>query len=211
VTQRVSASATARNVLGPLLRLGYRVEVTGGHRVPARGPLLAVAPHEGFLDASLLATALPRPVDVLVDAGPWAARVPGRIVVDPADPGSALRSAVARLIAGGAVGAWAGDGMERAAGYLATRSGCPVLPVAVLGGGGQHPTDPPPWRSRIHVVVGDPFVPDVPVDPHARRGIVQVAEQIRQHVADHVVVARTRTGRGVGLGPVGAGPDNGAL
>ena len=212
----MSASATARNLVSPVLRWGYRVRVSGAHQCPRRGPLLVVAQHEGFLDAALIASALPRPVDVLVDPGALASiagRIPGRILITPDDPGHGLRIAVGRLAAGGAVGAWSGSGREVAAGYLASRVPAPILPVAVFGGGGRHATDPPPLRSRIAVVIGAPFTVAPHGDPLARATVRRLAEAIRQQVADHAAAARVRAGRadGVALGPGEPAQDKGRL
>ena len=222
----MSASATARNLVAPALRWGYRLRIHGAHPCPRRGQLLVVAPRLGFLDPTVIATCLPRPVEVLVDPGALTtlgARIPGRIVVDASDPGDALRDARDRLSDGVAVGAWSGGGLERAAGYLALRSSAPVLPVAVLGGSGRHSGDPPSWRAVIDVVVGEAFtLEDLPssgprstgsADPYARSAVVGAAELIRQRIADHLAAARVRTGRldGVALGPLGVAPDNGAL
>lgn len=217
----MSASATARNLVAPALRWGYRLRVHGAHLCPRRGPLLVVAPHLGFLDPTVIATCLPRPVEVLVDPGALTtlgARIPGRIVLDSSDPGEALRDARGRLSDGAAVGAWSGGGLERAAGYLALRSSAPVLPVAVLGASGRHAGDPPSWRAAIDVVVGESFTLEglpssVPADPFARSAVLGAAELIRQRIADHLAAARVRTGRldGVALDPRGVAPDNGAL
>lgn len=212
----MNASATARNLVAPMLRVGYRVRVSGAHHCPRRGALLVVAQHEGFWDATLIASALPRPVEVLVDPGALpgvTARIPGRILVDPADPSLAMRTAASRLREGGAVGAWSGDGREVAAGYLASRVVAPILPVAVLGGGGHHAADPPRLRSRVEIVLGEPFQMRPQGDPLSRASVLLVAEGIRQHVADHAAFARVRAGRadGVALEPGGPAPDNGAL
>lgn len=212
----MSATATARNLLAPILRAGYRVRVSGGHDCPRRGPLLVVAERQGLLDAALIATSLVRPVDVLVDPGAvglLTARTPGRVVVDPMSPLAGLHRATDLLRAGSAVGAWSGERHETAAGYLQVRSQCSVLPVAIFGSHGQRPTDPPPWRAVIDIVVGTPFLPETAGDPSARSTVLRVAEVIRQRVADHTTAARRRTGRadGVGLRPAGADPDNDRL
>lgn len=212
----MSAAATTRNLIAPLVRWGYRLRVHGAHRCPRRGPLLIVAPLRGFLDPTIIATCLPRPVDVLVDPGGLSAlggQIPGRIVVHPDDPGPGLREAVAVLQGGGAVGAWVGEGHERGAGLLIARTGATVLPVFVLGGSGRHPGDPPRWRARIDVVVGEPWSVRAPADPLSRADILSTAEVIRQRVVDHATLAGRRLGTddGVGLpGPQDA-PDNGAL
>lgn len=217
----MNASATARNLVAPLVRWGYRLRVQGSHLCPRRGPLLVVAPHLGFLDPTVIATCLPRPVEVLVDPGALTtvgARIPGRIVVPEDEPVSALHVACRRLCDGAAVGAWTGDGRAAAAGYLALRSAAPILPVAVFGGSGRHPGDPPRWRATLDVYVGEPFwlpaaADSEPLDPLARSTVLRAAELIRQRVADHAEAAAVRAGRydGVALTRDGLAPDNGAL
>jgi 1-acyl-sn-glycerol-3-phosphate acyltransferase len=210
----VSLAATTRNLVGPVMRLGYRLHVHGAHRCPRRGPVLVVAPYRGFWDATVIATCLPRPVEVLIAPGGLAAvggRLPGRIVVAEDDPGPGLRAARAVLGAGGAVGAWAGDGLEHAAGFLAAHSSAAVLPVVVIGGSGAHPGDPPAWRSRIDVVVGEPWTPESVPDPLSRRDVATVGEAIRQRVADLAEHAMARTGHrdGVALALPEVAPENG--
>lgn len=216
----MNASATVRNLVAPMLRAGYRVRVQGAHLCPPRGALLVVAPHQGFLDPAIIATCLPRPIEVLVDPGALStlgARIPGRIVVPEQDPGVALSEARRRLDQGAAVGAWSGQGFT-AAGYLAVRSEAAILPVVVFGGSGRHPGDPPSLRSRIDVYVGEPFsLPpggeDARPDPLARSTALTAAELIRQRVADHAEASGVRAGRsdGVALTPPGGAPDNGML
>lgn len=211
----MNSTATARNLVGPLVRLGYRVRVLGAHHCPRRGAVLVAAPYLGVVDPTVIATCLPRPVDVLVDPGALTAlgaRLPGRIVVAEDQPETGMHLALEVLGVGGAVGTWCGDGLESAAGYLAVRSGAPILPVAVLGGSGSHPGDPPAWRSRIDVVVGPTFTVGTPVDPFTRAAAREAGEFIRQRVTDHLWAARVRTGRsdGVVVDPAGPTQDNGA-
>jgi 1-acyl-sn-glycerol-3-phosphate acyltransferase len=211
----MNSTATARNLVGPLVRLGYRVRISGTHHCPRRGAVIVAAPYLGVVDPSVIATCLPRPVDVLVDVGAlsaFGARLPGRITITEAEPETGMRLARDVLDAGGAVGAWCGDGREGAAGYLAVRVGAPILPVAVLGGSGGHPGDPPAWRSRVDVVVGPAFTVDTPDDPWTRASARDAGEVIRQRVADHLRAALVRTGRtdGVAVDPAGPAQDNGA-
>lgn len=211
----MSITATARNVVAPVLRWGYRLRVHGAHRCPRRGPLIVAAPHHGFLDATVIATCLPRPVDVLVDPGGLAAvggKVPGRVVVDVADPGPGLRQAVDRVEAGGAVGVWVGEGNERAAGYVLAHTGATVLPVVVLGGSGRHTGDLPRWRARVDVVVGEPIRLSAPADPMSRAEVLLLAEAVRQCATDHADAARLRMGYVDGVGVEGRidTTDNGA-
>jgi 1-acyl-sn-glycerol-3-phosphate acyltransferase len=211
----VNLTATTRNLVGPALRWGYRIRVHGAHHCPRRGALLVVAPALGFWDATVIATCLPRPVDVLIAPGGLTAlggRLPGRVVVADDDPGPGLRTAREILRSGAAVGAWAGGGLERAAGLLASWTSAPVLPIVVLGGSGAHAGDPPSWRSPIDVVVAEPWTPSPPGDPLSRSEVIRVAEEIRQRSVDHAQAAAVRMGRvdGVALGLESGAPDNGA-
>lgn len=209
---KFSAVATTRNLLGPLVRTAYRIYVSGAHHVPARGGLLLIANHPGIADATLLAAAAPRPVRVVSEAGAlggaWSmlSVATGRIVVS-GDEGAptALRQAIAAIADGEAVGMFPEgplpsiDEPHRAASlgpaYVQVRTGAVVVPVALLGSHGRRPTDPPAPRSAVDVVFGEPFGLPAPADPLSRAAIVDVAETMRQRLADHVMTARARTGR----------------
>jgi len=210
-----SGVATTRNLLGPLVRAAFRVHVTGAHYLPSHGGVLLIANHPGIADATILTAAAPRPVRVVSEAGAlagaWTAlsAATGRIVVGEEDDAfDALRTAVEAVAAGDAVGMFpegrlpSVDEPHRVAAmgaaYVQVRTGVPVVPVALLGTHGRRPTDPPAPRALIDVVFGQAFRLPAPADPLARGSIVDVAELLRQHLADHVATARARSGR-VGL------------
>ena len=50
-------------------------------------------------------------------------------------------------------------------------------------------------RDDVDVVFGEAFRLPAPADPLSRAAIVDVAESLRQRLADHVTTARARTGR----------------
>jgi len=218
--------ASARNLLGPVVRAAYRVRVAGAHLVPREGGVLLLSTYAGITDPTLLATNLTRPVAVLVGEGstPVGLRSAlGRIVVSEQAPGAGLREAAALLDNGHAVAVFpegcAADGPEHGgfaagAAYLQARTGVPVVPVAIAGSTGPRPTDPPRPRSIIDIVVGEPLRMAPVADPLVRSEVVAVAEQLRQHFSDHVREARLRTGRlrgGLPNTAEGSGGHNGAL
>ena len=142
-------------------------------RCPTTGPLVMAANHVGWLDGPLLAISSPRPVHALTKqemfAGPLGLllRASGQIELDRFHVDvAAIRSAVATLRAGHAVGVFpegtrgAGDMTSPRAGaaYLALVSGAPVVPVSFLGtrmpGGADGSI--PPRGSRIAMTFGDP-------------------------------------------------------
>ncbi|MBM3689834.1 MAG: hypothetical protein FJW80_09330 [Actinobacteria bacterium] len=208
---KVSAAATTRNLLGPLVRMAYRVNVIGAHHVPARGGLLLVANHPGIADATFLGVASPRPVRVLIEAGAFApvwsalSRSIGRIVVADDDQAAGVRDAVTLVGGGEAVAMFPEGGLPSVdhpgrvaslgAAYVQVTTGVPVVPVALLGSHGRRPTDPPPVRATVDVIFGVPFTPQPVSDPCVRATVVDVAEVLRQCLADHVMTATHRTGR----------------
>lgn len=209
---RISWPASVRNVVGPVLRRAYRVRVTGAHRVPRSGGVLLVANHDGLIDATVLATCGPRPVQVVTEPGTlgdaWArlAAVSGRIVLPEGAPQPALRSAVAAARRGDAVGMFPEGPLPEAAApglrptgpgaaYVQARSGVPIVCVALLGTHGSRPTDPPPPGAEIDLVFGQAFLPEPPEDPFRASALQDLAERIRQRLADHVAEASARTGR----------------
>jgi len=220
---RSAPGASARNLVGPLLRATYRIRVTGAHHLPVTGGVLVMATGEGVLDPALLATSLRRPIAVMVGRGappgPLGHAL-GRISVKDDEPGAALRQAVEELRNAGAVGCFPlglpgerdplADPLEFATGtaYLQVQSGVPVVPVAMFGSRGRRTADPPRPRSMIDLVVGPAIIPPPPADPLRRSEIVAVAELLRQTLADHGAEARARTAHGTGSGADG---HNGAL
>lgn len=206
-----SGAAHARNLVGLALRAAYRIRVHGLHRVPLDGPLLLVANHTGPLDGPVLLGTAPRPVHVVDDVSAWppvvarAARAGGAIPTgrDPLGR-DALAAAVAALadpdravavFPEGVPGPGDARQVRPGVGYLVARTGVAVLPVAVLGGRGRNPVDPPRPRSVVEVVYGDPVVIPVAGDPRRRRVCGVAAEAVRQLLADHVAAAVARTGR----------------
>ena len=209
--------ASARNLLGPLVRSTYRVRVAGGHSVPRQGGVLVLSTYSGIFDSMILATNLTRPVAVLVGEGgvpPTWRQAIGRIVVPAERPGEALREAVGLLRSGHAVAMFpegcAGAGGEFGAGaaYLQARTGVPVVPVALIGSAGSRSTDPPRPRSTIDVLVGESFTPPAVKDSARRAEVAAIAEQMRQRFTDHVRHSRSRAGQSVSGGTTG---HNGAL
>lgn len=158
--------ALARVVVGAVVRLLFRWEVTGREHVPRTGALVVYANHRSYWDPPFLGLALPRPVHFMakeelfripVFAGliRWLGAFPVRR--GRADRAS-LRQALELLRAGRAVGVFpegrrvrSEEEAEARAGVvlLAARAGAPVLPVAICG-------RPVPF-GRVRVRIGPPF------------------------------------------------------
>lgn len=182
-----------------------RLAVTGLDRVPAIGGVLVAVNHTAFVDGPLVYGVLRRPAVFLVKAemftGPLGVglRLIGQIPVRRGTVERApLQLALATLAAGGVVGVFPegtrGTGdvgqVYPGIGYLAVRSGCPVVPVACHGTAALLPGGRPPRRRRpVRVAFGDPIA--VTGGPAAsRRTIAAAVEQIRAAHAAHVVATR---------------------
>lgn len=162
-------------VVAAVVRILFRVRLVGAEHIPRTGGVIVVANHVSHLDTILLLAVLwrcGRRARFLALADLWRVPVVGwllhhghMIPVERGGPSAdALRAAGAALAADQAIvvypeGRIAAPGevlpAQRGAGYLALRSGCPVLPVAMSG--------VPPWRAglpplrrRVTVVVGRP-------------------------------------------------------
>ena len=137
---------TYRRVVGPVVRVVYRLEVRGQEHVPPVGPLVIAANHDSVLDPFVLAAAISRPTRYLGKAELW--RVPllrlwlDNVEAIPVERGRsdalAIESAVAALRAGEVVGIFPEGGVTRegpwlrGAARMALATGAPLLPVRLL-------------------------------------------------------------------------------
>jgi 1-acyl-sn-glycerol-3-phosphate acyltransferase len=142
---------TLRGPVHAVLARWFDLRVEGLEHVPATGPCLVAANHHNYLDAVVLAAALPRPIAFLVMPRVWHAtplhpllhRHLGSIPLnlDRADVG-ALRHALRALGEGRVVGIFpegpfsVAGRLERGqagVGLLALRAGVPVVPAGIRG------------------------------------------------------------------------------
>lgn len=178
-------------------------------RLPTHGPVILAVNHRSFLDGALLFGRLQRVVSFLVKAeafGPAGGRL-GRLLLQAGqipvrrgqlDP-APVRLALQILEAGGVVGLFPegtrGNGLVATArpgvGYLAVRTGAPVLPVAIHGShalGHRRSVR----RPAVDVHLGAPVVlaaapPDRPLN---RRLWLTATEDVRLRLADLVAATQ---------------------
>jgi 1-acyl-sn-glycerol-3-phosphate acyltransferase len=154
--------------------LGSKFHLRGAANVPRSGPLLMVSNHVGAADPALIGGWTPRPVWFMAKAelfkGSWAWVMRGYhafpVVRHSADR-AALRRAVGLLREGSAVVLFPeGHRSENArllraepgAGFVARRSGAPLLPIAITGTQnvlGRQSTIP--RRADVAMTFGEPF------------------------------------------------------
>jgi 1-acyl-sn-glycerol-3-phosphate acyltransferase len=197
----------SRIVAGPFLHAIWRPKVTGTENVPASGGAILAANHLSAADSVFLPLMVGRPVtfsakaEYFTASGPvgrlWAAylRATNQLRMDREGPRAAqdtLEAALALLQSGGLFaiypeGTRSPDGRlyrgRPGVGWLALRSGLPVIPVALSG---TRQVLPPgrvvPRPGRIEVTIGKPLAlaPELADLPPARA---------RRLIADQVMAA----------------------
>ena len=197
----------SRIVAGPFLHAIWRPKVTGAENLPASGGAILAANHLSAADSVFLPLMVDRPVtfsakaEYFTASGPvgrlWAAylRATNQLQMDREGPRAAqdtLEAALALLQEGGLFaiypeGTRSPDGRlyrgRPGVGWLALRSGLPVIPVA-LSGTRQvlAPGRVVPRPGRIEVTIGKPLAlaPELADLPPARA---------RRLIADQVMSA----------------------
>jgi 1-acyl-sn-glycerol-3-phosphate acyltransferase len=186
-----------------LLRLTFRLRVSGLEHLPATGPVLLAGNHTGFLDGPIVMIMLPRPSAILIKSEIY--RPPLSRVLDfarqiPIHRGTpdrtALRGGLRVLADGGVLGVFPegtrGTGslttIQHGIGYLALYGECPVVPVVCKGTAQALPKGKklPRWRAPIDVVFGPAFTVEVAGDPRRRATIAAAAEQVRLGLLAHL-------------------------
>jgi 1-acyl-sn-glycerol-3-phosphate acyltransferase len=197
------ALAVVRRTVAALVRVVFRLQITGLENLPATGPVLLAGNHTGFLDGPIVFVTLPRPSVFIVKSELYDGSLrrllefARQIPVHRAPPDrTALQRALAVLDSGGVLGMFPEgtrgegrlDSVQHGIGYLALRAGCPVVPVACVGTASALPKGSrlPRWRARIDVTFGPAFTVTVDGPPHARSTIAAAAEQVRLRLREHI-------------------------
>lgn len=153
-----------------LLKIFFRLRVTGRENIPAEGPLVAVANHESFLDPFVVGVTLIKRPPMTFLAAPWLFKIPvvaGFIRGVGAVPAygegkevTALRNAIRILKEGGSMALFPQGGIDRegmsgGAVFMGLKSGAPILPMRITGAGKALPLKRWwPWLfTRISVSV----------------------------------------------------------
>lgn len=176
----------ARSVLVPLLRLGWRLEVSGAEHVPATGGAIMAPNHTSVIDSFFLPTVLDRRITYVGKAeylDDWKTRhlfpALGMIPIDRTggDAARAALDAAASVLEAGELFGIYPEGTRSRTGVLhkghtgaarlARRTGCPIVPVGLVGTAAVQPPDaklPRPFRS-VQIRMGEPLWADPDTDP----------------------------------------------
>ncbi len=228
----------SRIVAGPFLHTIWRPKVTGAEHVPAAGGAILAANHQSVVDSIFLPLMLDRPVtfsakaEYFTASGPaarvWAAylKATNQLQMDRDGPRAAqdtLEAALVLLRAGNLFGIYpegtrSPDGRlyrgRPGVGYLALKSGLPVIPVAILG---TRRVLPPgrvvPRPGRIEVRIGAPlqFAPELTAGPpgKARRLIAEQVISAIQELSGQEYVHMFASDRKAELAAANGGPSSG--
>jgi 1-acyl-sn-glycerol-3-phosphate acyltransferase len=197
------ALAAVRRTVAGLIRLLFRIRMSGLEHLPASGPVLLAGNHTGFLDGPMVMVLLPRPSIFLVKSELYDG--PFRRILEfarqiPVRRGTPDRTALGRAIAvlegGGVLGMFPegtrGTGrletIQHGIGYLALRAGCPIVPVVCVGTADALPKGRtlPKFRTRIDIVFGPCFELSVDGHPRARSTVAAASEEIRLQLLAHL-------------------------
>lgn len=181
-----------------LLRVCFRMEVTGEARIPRTGPVILAANHPSQIDPVALGAALPRRVAFLAAAELLTMPVVGALVRRfrpvPVKRGQfdlrAIKDCLNRLSRGEALlvfpeGKISPDGRLQPArdglAFLALRSGVPVVPIGIRGSYDVWPLGTRfPRRGRIEVRIGQPIIPQGDL---SREGQTAVTSRVMEAIA----------------------------
>ena len=158
----------AKSVVGAVGRTLFFLRVRGAETVPPDGGLIVAANHISNFDPPLLGAAMPRPISYMAKKelfaipglGPLIGNLGAFSVDRQAGGTAALRAALRMIKEGRAVGVFPEGGrnvegdkeIKSGAAFLASASGAPVVPAAIVG-----TRDLRPFR-RVTVAFGEPIV-----------------------------------------------------
>jgi 1-acyl-sn-glycerol-3-phosphate acyltransferase len=201
----------------------FSTKVVGRSNVPTRGAVILAGNHTGLVDGPVVLGAAGRGTHFIMKfslgqgvAGVFL-RLAGQVPVEQSGGRGALRTCLALLRAGRVVGIFPegtrGDGQMRrcrpGVGWLAVKSGAPVVPFACLGSRrqGEPISFFPRFGRRLYVSFGEPLSLDLDPELAERDRIAVALEQIGAGLAAHV--ARAVADSGVAL-PSDSGREEGA-
>ncbi|MFI1886743.1 lysophospholipid acyltransferase family protein [Streptomyces jumonjinensis] len=191
----------------------WKPRVLGAWRVPSAGPVILAVNHSHIVDGPMLMGTAPRPVHFLIKKEAFIGPLDpfllgiGQLKVDRSGTDrTAVTGALGALANGGVLGIFPegtrgeGDFASLRAGlaYFALRSGAPIVPVAVLGGGdrpGRLVKALPPLRGRVDVVFGDAFDAGDGTGRRTRGALDEATVRIQKRLTAHLENARRLTGR----------------
>lgn len=185
----------------PLVRVYLKFSRRGTEGIARRGPCIIVANHTSYLDAAVLGSAVPRPVNFLISHDiymvipfRWFYLLMGAIPLKTEGGDSAaMRRALRTLRQGHAIGIFPegertvdgriGEAKQGVA-FLAWRSGAPVIPAAILGAHEAMPVGTYIPRPRpVQVRFGEPILYPESGDRPEKEDLLSFTEGVMDAIA----------------------------
>ena len=206
-------------VVGALMRVFFRIRVSGAGRIPADGPGIVAGNHLSALDGIVLALVVGRDGHRMTrfltaaeffrkGAFGWALRryrqIPVRRGEGDADAlDEAIRTVRSGALAGifpeGRVNPAPGDGLQRGrsgAARIALASGAAIVPVGIWGTQVRYPKAGlrfgRPWRPTVALAIGTPVAAEG--DPGSVEDAQRVTELMMEQILEQVAQARQLAG-----------------
>ena len=204
----------------PLVRMWFRVRVSGAEHVPLNGPAILAFNHVSALDGPILAIEVARGIQresrFLVAAEFFRKRFVGWIlrryeqipIRRGEGDGPALDEALI-AVKGGALLGVAPEGtvnpeppslmrIRSGVARIALPTGAPVIPVGIWGTQRRWPRSGPtwrrPWRPPLGIAFGEPLLPAG--DPDEERDLDDLRERLRIRLERQIQTARALTDEG---------------
>lgn len=196
-----------RGAFGGLALRKWEIRERGQGYIPEEGPVIIASNHTGWLDGPLMFIKVPRKVHALVKEEEFEGRTGHllsfisqiRVARSRVDTG-AMRRAASALAASQAIGIFPegtrGDGelttIKHGIAYLALVSGAPIVPLVMFGTReqGADASSRPPKGARIDMVYGRPFRLDAQPWPRTGEMIGAAADEIHEHLLNHLTWAK---------------------
>ncbi len=209
-TQNIRGASLFRLLLRTLLRILFRVQVTGDRSVFVNQRTLIVANHESFLDGALLGAFLPVEAVFVVHAQVlskwyfrWLLRLVPHLAVDSASPLS--MKLICRLVETGQPVVIFPEGrltitgslmkVYDGAAFVAAKTGATVVPVRIEGSGRSYfgrlaGIYPLKWLPKIRIAIQSRRTIPMPELPSAKLRRRRAGELMRRILLDMLVATR---------------------
>jgi 1-acyl-sn-glycerol-3-phosphate acyltransferase len=208
-------------------KLCWRISFEGLDNVPATGPFVLAPVHRSFIDFGLVSAVTRRPMGYMGKESLWTNKALGAFITHlgayPVNRGAPDRESLHRTLeilgrgkplvlfpegtrrSGPVI-----DHLQDGAAFVASRAGVPLVPVGI--GGSERALPKGKWLPRpvkIHIVVGEPLVPEAVAEGArhpSRRAVKELTARLQGDLQDLFDRAQRRAGVEVPVNPTPA-PD----
>lgn len=182
-----------------ILKIFFHTQVELKEKIPARGPLIVAANHFSFMDPIVLQSMFPRRISFMMTEvyyegrGKWLFKLLHCICVKEEGSNiSALKGGIEVLKKNGVLGIFPEGGVSEEGrlqegnpgiGFLAIKSGVPVIPAYISGTYEALPKGAKiPKISRIKIIFGKPMTFKTMNEKATKKGIIEVTRQIMEQI-----------------------------